>query len=371
MLFLLPIIVKKSKNGGKLNGYFFLIIAIAGVQRFIFGLNNFGFINVFNPNFNIIIILSFFIPPLYFVFASNLLFQPTSTKKEITVFSISAILVSIIFFFHLERKANQVLFFIFSTIYLILLIHIYIKSFSIKKSIIELEKHKNSKTWSLVILLLFVAIYLISNYVIYVFLGNVNFVILKQFNNLTSFIWLFIVLYLLMNPINLYGEDVLLQKLNTSKVTEIPIWKSIKKLRTEAIDLDIEKKITPNLGKVLLDINILEINLYKNFISLPTFKEFCQILGHPQSHIKYIFKYYCNYSYSEYQTILKIQYSIKLIEEGYLELHTIDSLAKKCLFKSRITFFNNFKKTVGFSPMNSDLYVLRKNKINNIPVPLN
>ena len=163
-----------------------------------------------------------------------------------------------------------------------------------------------------------------------------------------------------MNPINLYGEDVLLKKINKSKITEIQIWKPIKRIKTEANDLDIEKKIIPNLEKVLFDINSFEFSLYKDFKKLPTLKEFCLILGHPQSHIKYIFKYYCNYTYSEYLTILKIKYSIQLIEDGYLKLHTIDSLAKKCLFKSRITFFNNFKKNVGHSPTNSDLYILRK-----------
>ncbi|MDH4404057.1 MAG: AraC family transcriptional regulator [Flavobacterium sp.] len=185
---------------------------------------------------------------------------------------------------------------------------------------------------------------------------------MKQFNNLTSFIWIAIIYYLLMNPINLYGEEVLLKKLNNSKIEEIQIWKTIKKIRTEAIDLDVEKKIVPNLEKVLFDINTFEANLYKNFEKLPTLKEFCLILGHPQSHIKYIFKYYCSHSYSEYLTILKIKYSIQLIEDGYLKLHTIDSLSKKCLFESRITFFNNFKKNVGYSPSNSELYILKKNK---------
>ena len=169
-----------------------------------------------------------------------------------------------------------------------------------------------------------------------------------------------------MNPINLYGEEVLIKKLNNSKISEIQIWKTIKKIKTETNDLDVEKKIAPNLAKVLFNINSFEINLYKDFKKLPTLKEFCLILGHPQSHIKYIFKYYCNYTYSEYLTILKIKYSIQLIEEGYLKLHTIDSLAKKCLFESRITFFNNFKKNVGHSPSNSDLYILRKdNKATN------
>ena len=52
-----------------------------------------------------------------------------------------------------------------------------------------------------------------------------------------------------MNPINLYGEEVLLKKLNNSKIEEIQIWKTMKKIRTEAIDLDVEKKNSTKFGE--------------------------------------------------------------------------------------------------------------------------
>lgn len=364
LLFFLPIIINKRKPGGKLNNYFFVIIAIAGIQRFLFGLINFGFINVNITNLNIIIILGFFIPPLYFIFASNLLLKPITIKKEITLFCISAIIIFIIKVFHLNKTSTQILFFLYSTSYLILLINIYINNFKIKKNIKDLELHKKGKNWSLLIFLLFALIYIISNFIFHIFQDEVDYLILKQFNNLTSFIWLSIILYLFMNPIKLYGEEVLLKKINTSKLAEIQIWKSIKKIRIETIDLEIEKKIIPNLEKVLFDINKFEINLFKDYTKLPTLKEFCLVLGHPQSHIKFIFKYYCHYTYSEYLNILKIKYSIQLIEDGYLKLHTIDSLAKKCFFNSRITFFNNFKKNVGFSPTNYELNNFTNNNNN-------
>ena len=133
LLFFLPIIINKSKSGEKLNKYFFAIIAIAGIQRFIFGLVNFGILNVSIPNFNIIIVLGFFIPPLYFIFASNLLLRPTTNNKEITIFSISTLIVFIIYSFHLDKNTKQILFFIYSTIYLGLFITLFITSFKNKK----------------------------------------------------------------------------------------------------------------------------------------------------------------------------------------------------------------------------------------------
>ena len=101
LLFFLPIVINKSKSGEKLNKYFFAIIAIAGIQRIIFGLINFGFINDFQTNLKSNLILGFMIPPIYLIFASNLFYQPTTNKKEITIFSTSALIVFILSLIHI------------------------------------------------------------------------------------------------------------------------------------------------------------------------------------------------------------------------------------------------------------------------------
>ena len=360
LLIFLPIIINKGKYQGKMNNYFFAIIALAGMQRFIYGLINFGIISDFNFRINTVLILGFFLPPIFFIFSSNLLYQTTTIKKEITLFSLSALIVVLIVIFQLDKKTNQVIFLIYSTIYLGLLINIYYNSFIIKKNIKELAQLKSIKNWSILIFLFFVIIYLLSNFIYYLFNDESNKLILNKFYNLSSIIWLVVILYLLMNPINLYGEKTLLKTLNKTNLNEIQVWNSSKKRVTEIIDMDIEKKINLNLEKIIFDINSFETDLFNDFKKIPTLKELSLILGYPQSHLKYIFKYYNNYSYSEYLTVLKITYSIQLIERGYLKIHTIDSLSEKCLFNSRITFYNNFIKLVGYSTTDYHLIITSK-----------
>ena len=105
LLFLLPIILNNSNLGGKLNKYFFVLIAIAGVQRFLFGLTQFEILDSLTFPFYSILSLSFFIPPIYLIFTENLLFKETTNKKEITFLGIALIIVLLLNFFKLKKKS--------------------------------------------------------------------------------------------------------------------------------------------------------------------------------------------------------------------------------------------------------------------------
>ena len=47
--------------------------------------------------------------------------------------------------------------------------------------------------------------------------------------------------------------------------------------------------------------------------------------------------------------MIKINYALTLISDGYLNQYTVEALGEKCLFKSSFTFSQNFKKFVGTS----------------------
>jgi YesN/AraC family two-component response regulator len=46
----------------------------------------------------------------------------------------------------------------------------------------------------------------------------------------------------------------------------------------------------------------------------------------------------------------RIRFAIEKIEEGYLDLYTLEALGEESGFSSRTTFFNAFKKELGISP---------------------
>lgn len=88
----------------------------------------------------------------------------------------------------------------------------------------------------------------------------------------------------------------------------------------------------------------------EELLEVPSLKSLSFMLDCPQSHVKYLFKYYGNFSFGEYVNVLRINYTITLISKGYLLTHTIDSLSKKTFFVSGNTFYLNFKKLTGESP---------------------
>jgi AraC-like DNA-binding protein len=65
------------------------------------------------------------------------------------------------------------------------------------------------------------------------------------------------------------------------------------------------------------------------------------------SHVSYIFKYHCRESFSDYKKIVRIHDATRLLESGYLNEKTIESLSQKVGFSSYVTFYLAFKSITG------------------------
>tara|TARA_R110002012_G_C11656603_1_gene611781 strand:- start:1487 stop:2608 length:1122 start_codon:yes stop_codon:yes gene_type:complete len=349
LLLLIPVIALKRNSNQKHNNYFLIILSIAGIQRFLLSLEVFGIIDTFINPFKESLTFTYFIPPIYFLFFENFLLKKTTIKKEILLFGVAFMFFITTITFNYSRDINQYIFLIYSTIYYLFIGKI-IWEYVLKNKTIKTNTHYTSvKSWTIIMFVLFTIIYVFANYTFNIDIYQKQKIILTNFYNYTSVIWLLIVIYMLMNPKILYGEQLLLKILNKSTDKQIKIWKSLKTTITEKADLKVEQKVKPNLDEILFLIKKFENDLQENFNGLPSLKILANNLKQPQSHLKYVFKYYSNYKYSEYQNVLKIQYALKLIHSNYLDSHTIDSLGTQCDFNSRITFFNNFKKITGYS----------------------
>jgi AraC-like DNA-binding protein len=171
-----------------------------------------------------------------------------------------------------------------------------------------------------------------------------------QFYDVTFFVWVFFGFYIFKNPALLYGEQLLLKNLKKSTPEEIAVWRSAKLEPTEQEDLDVERKVKHKVEAIIFAIKKFEEELLEEFVALPSLKELAFKLDYPQSHLKYVFTYYSFCTFGEYQNNLKIKFALKLIKSGYLDTRTIDSLAARCLFANKRTFYRNFKKWVGFTP---------------------
>ena len=349
LLMLVAYLVYKRRNDRLLSGYFLIIMGIAGLQRTSFALAELGVIAADYNLLNRQLALTIFIPPIYFFCSENLYLKQKSIKKELTLFVIALLIFGAVISLKIKKPLSQVIFLIYSTSYLFFILKNTINYFTRNKTSIAQEHFESTKKWALILIGLFFTNYLFSNYSFNTTISAQNGLVLLKFNNSTSPMWLCIVIYMFVNPRILYGKENLLKVLNTPLVTDLKLWNISKAKATEKLDLKIEKKVKPNVQQILFLIREFENELLLHFNEVPTLSDFSKLLNHPQTHLKYIFKYYCNYSYASYQNALRIKYAFQLINQGYLEHHTVDALGKKCLFSSRITFFNNFKKITGYS----------------------
>lgn len=78
--------------------------------------------------------------------------------------------------------------------------------------------------------------------------------------------------------------------------------------------------------------------------------DFAVKLDIPKSHLIYIFKYHANVSFVEFKKIVQIYDSIDLIDEGYLQSKTLQSLSEKAGFSSYDPFLISFKEVTGVVP---------------------
>ena len=350
LLLVLFIVLINHKKDKKLDLFFLVIIAAAGLQRFLHGLVVFGLLGTFSNPLEGNLIFPFFKFVGLFLFFDNVLSKATSFKKVFLHLLFPVAVAGVSSFTNLSLGVIQVIFLLFSTFYLILSIVLIWKYVFDRRNVKEIIHFQAVKLLAYLILGFFILFFFLSNYL---FLSNSEGTVddmFPQFYAASSVLWFLFVLYILKNPLLLYGEQLLFEKLNSFKIEEVVVWRHSKLEPTAKEDLEVEKKVKGKVEEIIFAINNSEKELLENFVLLPTLKEFAFQLNYPQSHLKYVFNYYAYCSFNEYQIVLKIKYALKLIKSGYLDTHTIDTLATSCLFTHRSTFYKKFKKLTGYTP---------------------
>jgi AraC-like DNA-binding protein len=169
----------------------------------------------------------------------------------------------------------------------------------------------------------------------------------------SSIVWICIFIKILNTPEILYGYSILNEKINENNISsnKISPLKLVSKVKiTNLQDSKLTAKINPNIKKYINEINIVseQNNLYRN--SKFKLTDLALKLNIPKSHLSYLFKYHSEISFSDYKKITRIQDALKLIEAGYLNSNTFESLAIEVGFASYNPFFTSFKDIVGKTP---------------------
>ena len=195
--------------------------------------------------------------------------------------------------------------------------------------------------------------------------------ILVSGKSMASFLlifWVIIFFKILISPEILYGLPVLnktLLKFNKSEFKNLELVvnsNDIWILETSDVKNNQDQKLQEKIREHILSY-IHEVEKLSNeefiFRNQKTSQgDIAEKLGVPTSHIVYLFKYHSKISFSEFRMNSRIHDAIVLLENGFLNSETFDSLAHTTGFSSYNPFFLAFKKNTSYSPQE---YMKNKN----------
>lgn len=333
-------------RGNKFNWPFILIILFVGLQRLLFSLKEINIINFQSPLIKDPLMI-FFVIPFFYMFFHYYNNSNSFVSKNLLHLIFPTFLYFLLKFEFFHINLIKSIIFCYCLIYLIMsyyqiVLYNKVNGFNYKTM-------DNTSRFLAIVFINLTLLTLFLNYKLITWNGLVKEEIFENFYPLSSIIWILIFLIILSNPIIIYGQGYLMSVYKEDSFSSLNVWNNFPS-KIDPIDLNVYRKIKRSIPLIMLRIYSIEndyVFLSKNALNI---KIISQEIHVPVSHVKFIFKYFCKYSLHKYLNYLKIKYSLWLIKKDFLINNSIEELGRTCHFKSRITFFNNFKEFTGKSP---------------------
>lgn len=359
----MTIILFKYKNSIVVNKYFIVIFTISSIRFLLRGSEYFSkdfSIREYILYFEFLFLFS--VPFLYLYFKDLVAYKKWNNRQ---LLHFTPLTISIIIYFTNQYfiKLPQYIFdIIFRGILFSFSIYIYIiyklllsQVLSRKSDVFIINKqNKLIKNWFVFLFICFVILFI--RILILFFFKSFQFSLVSNNNYfwVSAVIWLIIFLKILTTPELLYGYDLLQEKINDYRNSNIALDNVWILNQTPSItnikDLKTQEKVNLNLKNYIFQIE--NLSFYSDDFRNPelTLDVLAKKLNIPTFHLTYIFKYHSNISFVDYKKIIRIQDAIKLIETNFLISNTYESLAKEVGFKSYMPFYSSFKNITGLSP---------------------
>ena len=330
----------------KINIPFFIIILFVGIQRFQSSLTNLNLVESKSP-FEIFPFFALIFIPLFLFFFKTSTEEKNTSIKDFTHLILPLILILFKKLGFISDQIGRIIFFMFSFFYWILILLMVINYY--KKIMSKYSFSRINFRWLIFMFSNVTLIMFFLNYKVLYWDLNQSDLSLTNFYRGSSIMWVIALIYLILNPVIIFGKDYLLNQLTLKSRLFSPwSYKILKKVDTK--ELNLLNRINKSIPEIIYELKVIEQDfnfLIKKEINVKTLSKKLKI---PNTHLKFLFKYHCKLSIHEYLNLLKIALSIQLISQGFLYEQTIDSLSKACHFDSRITFYKNFKKFTATSP---------------------
>ena len=347
-LFVALLMLFNSKPNHKTNAYLIVMLILVSVPRLFYAIEVLGFTsNTYYSLIKINPLLSFYIVPVYYLFISRLINGTGVFKKELLHFIFPTVLILINLVF-VDYRINRLLFLCYSVLYFVFMLAMVKKFISRKNpSMLDRISYRAIKNWLLIMITITILLIIYTNYVLVQDLFTPR--NLSSIYRYPSLVWLGLLLYMFKNPVIIFGEYALLKNIQLNESQDFLIWKRKPLIAIEEKDKIVNLATFNKIDSIILEIKMLQKSASILSKTTLTAETLAKELKTPRRHLDFVFKYYCHYSINDFSNLVKVNYALSLINDGYLDKYTMASLGEKCLFNSRFTFSKNFKKFIGVS----------------------
>ena len=342
--FTIFIVFSFGRNKNLFNNFWIAVLTLVGFVRL------FPFLNYVLDDSGYSILLPIATLSVYFVlplvYLNFKIIIRGQVKKSWIIHLIAPVVTSILFLTvsEISKVYFGVFFICFNLFYMVMSAHLVINYIQrVDLNLIENLWKKKIKVYLLLLLLAkLLGLIVLVMHILKFISSKENF----DFNTalaLGSIGWILVLAYTILN------KDLVISKSKFSGLKNVMIlfWslKSLRKIQKSDRALYDKLDVTYLIDKIQnLESNyefIKDNELDKRYIS--------KTLKVPDYQVRLLFSYHNFLSSTEYKNAIKINKSIRLLNNGYLDSLTVDSLSQKVGFKSRITFYNNFRKFIGVS----------------------
>ncbi|WP_343330187.1 AraC family transcriptional regulator [Polaribacter staleyi] len=370
----LTLMIRSYNSNPFCNLFLVLIISVISFRYFFHGSYNLGLQTVLKPDSGLYSLLFLIIAPSLYLYYKHLTDQKKAYNPKdfkhlffiIFLYLINSVeVLRDSFLFYFGVMTNFYLITIFVTFYIVLIFNLLKKKVWFRKNLELNSNHFNLvKNWTIY----FFIINLLCSLMVFVslyteFKTGVK-VSGKTMAVFSVIFWSSAFFKILISPEILYGLPVLnktLLKFNNSEGEKIEAvnlqndvvgsnWVLEVAIKEDSQDYRLQENIRANIVSYIQEVDKLSTEKFIFRNPKVSQSDIAETLGVPTSHIVYLFKYHSKISFTEYRKNSRIQDALKLIDEGFLNLETLESLAYKTGFASYNPFFIAFKNSTNYSP---------------------
>jgi len=248
-------------------------------------------------------------------------------------------------------------------IYYTTIIYIFLKNkiWNKELDLVNIKQNRIVKQWAFFIFYLYSLIVFHLIVVISLNLKSVNNLELNNYKFFPALLLNIMYFKILFTPEILYGYTVMQDKVKEHDksnfiLKDLWILDSLEDINNVQ-DKALGKKIARYTSSYIHDIEklVFKHEIFRN--PNASLNDMANRLKIPKSHLTFVFKYLSRVSFTEFKKIVRIHDALQLIEKGYLQSNTIESLASKVGFSSYSPFYTTFKEVTGISPQ---IYIKKK-----------